>query len=329
MKYMTNNITINDIRYKGVNSVSIEKSIHNIVGKATIKLPTSAVLQAKNEQTVIETAEQISRGDKVVIKLGYDDNNKKEFEGYVKNILHKTPLVVECVDYIYELQEKNIKKTYSDTKLLTVLQDIVADTNITLDDDIPDLSINRLILATDKGESVPRAKALTKIKDQLGIAVYFRGSVLYAGLLYGKDAGDVNYSLGYNTKDAGDDLKYKSAEEVKIKLKAINISDDGTKTEVEVGDSDGSLRTVYYTDITTEAELRTLAENEIDNYRYDGYEGKYKAFLQPYCEPAMSAEIEDIRFPDREGTYYVDSVKVEYGQSGGSRTIEISKKLSS
>ena len=327
MKYATTNIQLNGIRFQGVRSVSVKRSINQINSTATITMPTAAVLRTGDTQQKVEVAEQIKRGDSVVISLGYDSDNKEEFRGYITRINQRTPLVVECEDNAYIFKKKNIKKTYKNTNLQTIIRDLCEDL-IDADYEANDINIENLILATDTGEEVTRYLALERLKELLGIAIYFRADgSLYAGLHYTPNYGSVKHSLGVNTRDDGSELKYHKADEQKIKIKAIYIDESGEKTEVEVGDEDGGLRTVYFSEISSRAELSKLAENAIKQYRYDGYEGSYNAFLQPFCQPGYSVELIDEQFPERSGTYYIDAVTVELSQSGGVRKIEISQKL--
>lgn len=331
MFYLTHDITINRrIRLSGVKSVSVQRSIHNIQSTATITLPTSSVLVTGDIQQRVEVAEQIKRGDEIEIRLGYDGDNKLEFKGYVSRVNETTPLRVECLDYTYLFQNTNIKKSYKNTTLLQVMQDLVQGiSGVSLDSEIPDIGIDNLILALDTGEEVTRALALERIKEKLGIAIYFRpDGTLYAGLHYTPNLGEVKHSLGVNTRDDGSELKYQQADETKIKLKAIYIDDAGKKTEVTVGDDDGGLRTVYFSEVSNVTELKTLAENRISQLRYDGYNGKFSAFMQPFCAPGYITEITDEQFPERAGKYYIDSVTVEFGESGGKRSIEITQKVS-
>ena len=39
-----------------------------------------------------------------------------------------------------------------------------------------------------------------------------------------------------------------------------------------------------------------------------GYEGSLTAFLIPFAEPAMAVEIEDTKYPERSGKYFIEAV---------------------
>jgi len=328
MFYLTSNIEIAGTKFKGIHKVTIERSIYNLVQTATIEIPASGVIKNENEQTEVEVNERVSRGDRVTIQLGYDGDNKTEFKGFVDRIVHGNPLKIECVDYIFTLKELDIGKTFKDVDISVILNEVLNGTGYSIHPDTQEIQVKKLIAATDTGDKVRRDKVLKKLKDTLGIAVFFdlQGQ-LYAGLHHVIDSGTVIHRLGWNTRDAGDNLKYHEAEDMKVKIKAINIMDDGSRIEATVGDTGGAERTLHFQDIESKSELEKLAKNRLEKYRYDGYEGTYPSFGIPYTEPTMTSEIQDPTYPERDGSYYIDSVKIEFGQSGFIRKNEITQAV--
>jgi hypothetical protein len=328
MFYLTANIQIAGITFKGIHRVTVERSIYNLVQTAVIELPASGVIKNENEQTEVETNERISRGDEVTIDLGYDGDNKREFKGFVDRIVHGNPLKIECIDYIYTLRELDIQKTFTDVDISVIINKLLSGTNYTIHPDTQKIQVKKLIAATDTGEKVRCDKVLNKLKDMLGIAIFFDlEGRLYAGLHHAIDSGEVIHRLGWNTRDGGDDLKYHKAEDMKVKIKAINIKEDGSRIEATVGDTSGAQRTIHFQDVENKDKLKELAQNRLDKYRYDGYEGTYPSFGIPYTEPTMIAKIEDPTYPERDGSYYIDSVKVEFGQNGFIRKNEITQAV--
>src|SRR5690606_38149178 len=118
--------------------------------------------------------------------------------------------------------------------------------------------------------------ALQQIKDSYNLTVYFRNKELYAGLAYGQQFGEVNYSLTHNVIDH--DLTYRNEEDVLLKVKAVGIKRDNTKTDVEVGDVDGDLRTLHFYEVESTAELKRLAQEELQKLKYTGFEGSLNTF---------------------------------------------------
>ena len=89
----------------------------------------------------------------------------------------------------------------------------------------------------------------------------------------------------------------------------------------------GLNKTVRTTAVTDAATLKNMALAAQYKFNYDGYEGKITGFLQPYCEPAYMAYIEDKKYPERTGTYNVESTEVTYGMRGARRIVGIGIKL--
>lgn len=326
--YLSYEIDINGVLYKGVNSVNIERSIYNLVQTATIKLPASGIIKNDQGQTNVQIIDRVARGDEVSLSLGYDDNNDIEFIGYVDRVIHGNPATIECVDQMYLLRETTIQKTYTETPLIDILSDLLSGTGLSVNNNTQDITVKKLIAATQTGEEVSADKVLNKIKETLGISIYFtRAGELYAGLDHAFQLGEVNYSLGKNTRDEGKDLEFHSADEMKLEITAFNFADDGTKTSVKVGDNDGAKRTIFYYNVESESKLKELATNDLEKYKYNGYQGTFECFGLPFSEPGMVANITDPLYSERSGKYAVDSVIIDFGQQGFIRKNEISIKL--
>lgn len=323
-------IRVGGFRFSRANGVEVRKSTSTIGATANIKMPVSAVLENKGERTgLVEVQKALKVGDPVSITLRYHtrtrDYENEEFTGYVKKINPTIPLELECEDNNYLLRKKNINKSWKSTTLKEVLEEIVKGTGIGLTDNLPGVTLSPFYLKNTDG-----AFALQKLADEYGLTIYFKkdGS-LYAGLAYTENNGEETLTLnGENTNviDA-DELKYRRAEDVKLKIKAISIRGDNTKIETELGDEDGALRTLNFYNIDSLAKLKELAKQEMQKYKFDGYEGSVKCFLIPFVEPGYKVNIKDEMFPDRAGSYFVESTKVIVGDGGIRRTIEISVKL--
>ncbi len=320
------NITIGDYTFTRCASVEIERSSDEIAKLATITMPITGVLQSENETTTIEIAKTIKTGMPVSITLAYQDYIENvEFTGYVKRINYKIPLEIECEDAIYLIRKKNINKSWQSTTLKAVLTEILNGTGIELAQEPPEVTLKPYSIKNANG-----AFALQKIKDDFGLTVYINSEdKLYVGLAYTDNTGTVKYVLNGDDSNVinADDLKYHSKDDVRLKVKAELIHGDNTRTTVEVGDEDGALRDFKFYNINSRAELIQLAKQELDKIKFDGYEGKIITFLAPYALPGMKAVLSDNRFPDREGAYYIDSVKTLFGSGGAHREIELGIKL--
>lgn len=312
------------LSFTSFSEIEIEKDIFKINSSCKIRIPTSARLVYKDKQAFesVQTANQFNRGDKIKVWLGYDDDLRLEYEGFIYRLNYKTPLEMECEGFEFLLRSPCETKTWGKTDIKEVLGYIIKGTEIQLNSNIPDISFDKYIIPANMN----KLEALQVLKEKYGITMFFMGNELYAGLAYVIDKGTVKYRLGYNTiKD--DELKYRNSDDVSLKVKATWIKPDNTKLEVEVGDPKGSQRTLFFYNVSSEAELKKLATEEIKKYKYSGYEGKITTFLQPFAMPGMKAQIDDPKYDERKGTYYISKVNVKAGRSGGRRTIEITVKL--
>jgi hypothetical protein len=319
------------IRFSAVNNVAIEKSIDNIRSRAVIHIPTSARLtyadSSRTESS--QTSKVFSKGDKISIQLGYDDRLQSEFEGYIRKINLNTPLEIECEGSEYLLRDNVPTKTFANTNLSELLRYIVGDTllsnnKIKIDGQIPVVNMTKYIIPAN----LSRINALQQLKERYGLTVYFLDNTLYAGLDFVKYLGNVTYSLGVNTPKS-DELEYQYAEDVRLKVKAIHINKDNTKFEAEVGEPDGAQRTLYfYSDVKNVAELKNIAQAQLEKLKYTGYTGKITTFLEPFASPGMVAKIKDINYVERQGNYEIRSVNTTFGVNGAKRTIETGKPVS-
>ncbi|SBV95264.1 conserved hypothetical protein [uncultured Dysgonomonas sp.] len=312
------------LSFDAFNSVEIEKDIFNIKSSCKIKIPISSRLEHKatGQTESVQTAKQFSRGDKIHISLGYSGRLYKEFTGFIYRLNYKTPLEIECEGYEYQLRRPCETKTWASTSMKEVLEFLIKGTDIKLSEDVPEIKFPKFIIPAN----MTRLEALQMVKDKYGVAIFFIDNLLYAGLAYTLDRGTVKYKLGWNTiKD--DSLKYRNADDVSLKIKAVWIKPDNTKLEAQVGDPSGSLRTLFFYNVSSKAELEKLGKEEIKKYKYSGYEGKITTFLEPFAQPGMKGELSDPKYSERDGTYYITKVNVKADTSGGRRTVEFTVKL--
>lgn len=312
------------LSFDAFHSVEIERDIFKINSSCKIQIPISSRLEYKGKGYTesVQTAKQFARGDKISVWLGYGDNLKLEFSGFIYRLNYKTPLEIECEGYEFLLRSPCETKTWSKTNLKTVLEYIIKDTDIVLSDKVPEMNFTKYIIPAN----MTKLEALQVVKEKYGIAVFFMEKTLYAGLAYVIDLGTVKYKLGWNTiKD--DELKYRNADDVRLKIKAVWIKPDNTKLEAEVGDPEGSQRTLFFYNVSSKSELEKLAKEEMKKYKYSGYEGKITTFLQPFAQPGMKGILQDPKYSEREGTYYITKVKIKSDKGGGRRTVEFTVKL--
>jgi hypothetical protein len=315
--------SVKTLSFTALNHCEVKKSIYILGSKAKIKIPASARLIIQGRPTdSVQTAKQFNRGDKISICLGYDNDLQDEFSGFIYRVNFTTPLEIECEGYEFLLRSALNTKTWASTTLKKVVEYICNVKGIILSDEIPDIPFSSYVIKA----GLSRLEALQELKENYSLTAYFVENSLYIGLAYTPDMGTVKYTIGVNTiKD--DQLKYRYGDDVKLKIKAVGINGDNKRVEVEVGDHDGQVRPLYSFTIHDKETLKKWAQEEIQKYKYSGYDGKITAFLQPYCQPGMKVKLVDPKYNEKSGTFYIVSTKVEFGRSWARRQVEIDIKL--
>lgn len=299
-----------------VHEVEIEDDFRKLETTCKVKVPTTArLVRAGDFLSEVETVKQFDVGDEIEVKLGYDGELVTEFHGYVKKVHPTTPLLLECEDATWLLKRKNLQKSFGASTLKTILEYILLGTGITLAGEPPTINFKKFYF-----KNVSAAKALMKLKDEYGLTIYFKEwKSLFVGISSDSDDVLVKYRFGVNVIDH--DLTWESEQDVRLKIKAVNIKPDNTQVEATVGDEDGELRTLFFYDLESEAELKTRAKEEMRKYRFSGYKGSFTAFLRPVCRVGNVVQIQDPDFPERDGKYLVEKTVVTYGEGGGRRKI--------
>lgn len=324
---MSYNIEIGTYRLKHVESVKISRSVENLMDTATIVTPATVFNKALEVQSKLKPSMQVK------IQLGYDDNLKTEFEGYLKSV--KTDggsLTLECEDALYLFRGSVKNAEYKNITVKNLLQRIIRELeqgnedlkklHITLDCKF-DFSYEKFTTVNASGFEV-----LKKIHDEAKPDIFLKGNVLHVQPLYA-DMGlpTVAYNMSVNIDRDGMNLKYRRADERKLKVTAKGKNSAGKEISVTIGEPNGDTETINFPGVTTEAQLKELAQTAHDGKVYEGYEGDFTAWLVPYIEPGYSVMLKDDDDEVKNGKYYVLKVDTTFDSSGGKRIIGLGKKL--
>jgi hypothetical protein len=295
--------------------VSIKSSWKNLSDTAVITLPNLVRL---TDNTRPETLLKV--GDKVLIRLGYNNQLNDEFIGYISRIKPAIPFVIECEDEMWKLKQTTVSMSWPSIKLADLIKYLVPTADVTC----PDITLSPFRL-----DKVSIAKALQKLKEEYMLTSYFRAGKLYVGLPYFETLPTVAYNFQGNVpKDGLAGLEYKRSDDVRLKVKAIGMLPNNTRDEVEVGDEGGDTTTLHFYNKSGN-ELKALAAQKLGEMKFDGYRGSFTAFGVPMPIHGMIAKVTDSRYPERSGSFFIDSVNVEFNSSGFRRQIELGKKATS
>ena len=306
MKVLSCNISIGSYTFDFVHSVEVDSSWDLLTDTAIIKMPSKLKLDKDQLKNVLK------RGDKVIVKLGYNDALKTVFKGYLTRIKPTTPIELYCEDEMWKLKQIDINTSFKGGSLNDFLTDL-----------FPDVKINAfdLQMAPFHASSINGAELLDKIKSEYSLYSFFRNDELVIGKQY--DPNNYNkhiFIIDYNMES--DDLEFLTKDELIIAVKAISNNADGTKTEIELGDKGGDTTTLNFYNLK-KTELQKVAEKEIERLKYDGWRGGFTAFGEPFIKHGDVIELRHEKDSDKTGAYWVDEVVYTYGVNGYRQDIKL------
>jgi|RhiMetdeSRZDD1v2_1073273.scaffolds.fasta_scaffold04435_22 hypothetical protein len=327
MFQMTSTIKVQGIKNEiKPNAIKWKRSVTDYSDTAVIKLPAIAMLKKNaDEYARVETGLKFQEGLQVEIACGYNGTNMKRFQGFIRRISPTVPLEIECEGYSYELRKKQgFNKSYkAGTKLKTLLNDLLHGTSIKLSKSIPDITIQSpFSFSQKKGTDV-----LDWLKEKMLMTVYFNFDELYVGPHYTELKKTVKLQMGWNVIQ-DNELKFKEKKELaEVRIQVSQKQKNGKKESTEHDSKFGNTKQIKLGIRLDEATRKMIAEDQKKRLVNRGYEGAVTTFLNPYAEPAMAAQIDDKKYPDRTGKYFIEAVEGDYSSGGGRQKIKIGANL--
>jgi hypothetical protein len=316
-------IKVGSFVFYSVSEVKIISTFRQFTDECYITLPRKVEWEGKNIHLGDEGL--IKASDKVTVELGYDEDLKTEFSGYLRQVGSGFPIKLSCEDEMYKLKKETVSpKEFESAKLRDVLAYILP-ADILSNAKIDDINLGRFLIR----DNVSVSKVIKEIKDQYHIFIFFRDGKLCAGRpVWTEYQKEHKFIFGHNI--INDELKYIREEDVKLRVKAVSILEDSTKLEVEVGDKEGSLHTVKVNYVDNKSDLEKLANKRLEALKFTGMHGRFTAFGVPSVKQGDIAnftdELEDS--DEREGRYRIDKVVKEFGVSAAyKQTIHIGAKM--
>jgi hypothetical protein len=323
-----------DIIVRGVNnnkpfkcsSMKWKRSVDSYSDYCSIKVPAITRLRKEGDNYEnVQTGLIFKEGMQVEVYAGYGGKNDLHFKGFISRVNFSIPLEIECEGYSYQLRKKNFNKAYkSGFKLKKLLEDLVDGTDIKLSKDIPDVPLEvNATFPNFRGVDV-----LEWLKDKALQTVYFNGEELYCGLQQTQSRGMAKVRLGWNSvKDS--ELKFSTDKEyaqVKFQLDQPKEKDGSRKRAIK--DSKYSDTFVKRLKVRfDQGYLDQMADDQKKQLVNRGYEGSVMLFLKPFFAPAMTIDIEDTKYPERAGKYFVTAVEGEFSSRGGRQKVTIGNSL--
>jgi hypothetical protein len=307
-------IKVGENKFDFVTDIEIVSTWKEFTDTAKLTIPKRIT---KNGEPITNgTGSIFKRGDKVEIKLGYFPNLTLRFSGYVSAVKIATPIEIEIENQMFLLKQSTFTKSYKKVDLKTLLNDMIGG-KIAINSVDADLGAFRIT-------NVTPLQVLDELKKTYYLDCFVQGGTLYVGRQYIAE-NRVDHQIVMERDVIDNDLIWKNEEETKIKLKAISMLPDNKKIEIEVGDPDGEQRTAHYYDLT-ESTLKTIAESEIKKFKFTGFRGGFTMFGTPKIKHGDVIVLKSYKLPERNGTYFVDSVETTFGQNGFRQKIELGRK---
>ena len=328
-------ITIGSYKFNYTSNITITKSFNKMTDTATIVMPNKFL---KNNKTITVGSNNVfKKNDPVTIKFGYFPNLKTEFEGFISKITPDSPLKLECQDRMFLLKQINLdSKTFRNATVKDVVSYVAPNETIIYDD--ADAHIGEFQI--DNKSFINAVEVFKILNKQFGFKIFYKSGVLHVRILTSilTQAGDT-IKMGFQKHIISSNLTYVKEEDLDMVIKAESILDNnkriilyGSKNNDKILISKEKQNAAQTKPMVkynfTEAQLRAEIERTIDDFIYEGYDGKYKAFLEPSVNPEDKIELVDYKNLERSGTYSVRSVHKEFGIGGGRQTIELRNKVS-
>ncbi|PST43571.1 hypothetical protein CYV15_08830 [Riemerella anatipestifer] len=307
--------------FTALNECAILEDTETLTDTCELILPKNIKWQ---ENTREDGKPPIKRGDKITVKLGYDDKPEIRFTGFVRSVDAKTPVTIKCEDGMFILKSKKAEpKAFKNASLKEVITHLLKGTNIEfklIDDNIK-VGNWRITKANVSEE-------LQELKEKMMLSSYFRmidgKSILYIGLAYPLDNRKKEvFKHGKNI--INENFEYRDKEDIRVRVEAQSFDAKHKKITYEYGDKDGELIKIRIDGLSKE-ELKKYAMQAIERYKQSGFKGSFETFGVPEVSKCDMVEIH--ASDGNSGTYLVKKNEIKFGQSGYRQTIELGNAVS-
>lgn len=302
-------------------TVRVRRSVDTLADTAEVVLP--GMLHGK----AIEIEDHIAVGDRVKIALGYDNELKSEFEGYVSRIgTDGGSIKIECEDQLWLTRKPVSDREFRNVTVNELLEAVTTEVGG------GELKVNCLYDFKYDKFTIHNATGwdvLKKVQDEVKPNIFINNGILWVvpKYMYGS-AKEVEYDFSRNIEKGGTGLEYRREEDRRVLVVVEGERRDGTKVRVEEGVTGGDRVTLKLPGVTDEESMRTTAKQVLAEKSYTGYSGSFSSWLRPAVEPTNIAVLHDPDYEYKDGSYWITAVETEYSRSGGKRKITLGKRLS-
>ena len=297
-----------------ISEVEIETSWKMICSTAQVVLPRN--IKDFNQNKV---KDWFKRGDKVEIYLcyGLDEDLILEFSGYITQVSADYPITIKLEDEMWRLKQIPVNFSSKNEKLKSFVQKYVTDYPILIDAEVPLGAVN--IKNKTLGE------VFKKFQEDLSLYAFIRNGKLVVAKPY-SDVTDEIPVFDLERNCVSNDLNYLSKEERTVKVVAEsvqNFAKTKKKLKFELGDPDPKTTINKTLSVTTLNDLQAEVRRIYDLYKKEGFDGSFTTFGIPSVQHGQKVKITSSLYNDREGVYYIDSIKKKFSRDGYRQEIEL------
>ena len=297
-----------------ISEVEIESSWKMICSTAQVVLPRN--IKDFNQNKV---KDWFKRGDKVEIYLcyGLDEDLILEFSGYITQVSADYPITIKLEDEMWRLKQIPVNFSSKNEKLKSFVQKYVTDYPILIDAEVPLGAIN--IKNKTLGE------VFKKFQEDLSLYPFIRNGKLVVAKPY-SDVTDKIPVFDLEKNCVSNDLNYLSKEERTVNVIAEsvqNFAKTKKKLKFELGDPDPKTTINKTLSVTTLNDLQAEVRRIYDLYKKEGFDGSFTTFGTPSVQHGQKVKITSSLYNDREGIYYIDSIKKKFSRDGYRQEIEL------
>lgn len=303
-----------------------------------------------------DKAPLILRGDKIKIETGYSffkptgtTFNRKQivkklsvvFDGYITKIQNKTPIKLTCEDSMYALKQTKVRDKVHTGSMEQMLKEMISESTF------PDAKL--IVVKTDNythnmgkfiTQNVTMAQVLDELRKNYHLESFIRkeynddnslkSTELRCGIIRYYPEDKKSHQFHFQKTIISDNLEYTREDDIRIGIKAFSINKvelnstnssgknklKKTRLETTVGDTDGEIRTLYFTEIDNIKELKAQAEKKLPFIKYEGFRGSFTTFGLPKVKHGDECQLINDKLPERNGSYLVKEVKEENTKDG-------------
>ena len=297
-----------------ISEVEIESSWKMICSTAQVVLPRN--IKDFNQNKV---KDWFKRGDKVEIYLcyGLDEDLILEFSGYIDKVSADYPITIKLEDEMWRLKQIPVSFVSKDIKLKEFIQKFVTDYPIDIDSDVS--------LGAVRFSKVTLGEVLKKLQDDFSLYSFIRNGKLTIAKPY-SDVSEKIPVFDLERNCVSNDLNYVSKEERTVKVIAEsvqNFAKTKKKLKFELGDPDPKTTINKTLSVTTLNDLQAEVRRIYDLYKKEGFDGSFTTFGTPSVQHGQKVKITSSLYNDREGIYYIDSIKKKFSRDGYRQEIEL------